>query len=157
MLKFLKKENKVVAVATGKMVPLESVNDDVFSKKVMGDGVAFVLEDGEIVSPCDGVISMLFSTGHAFGVTRNDGVEFLIHIGIDTVNLNGEGFTILKKEGSRVKAGEPVVRVNYASLEKKGYSTTTMLIVTDPKNKNISFVDCQHVKAGQSIQREPEG
>ena len=94
---FSKKEentNDFAAVVSGKIIPLTAVNDDVFSKGMMGTGVAIVPDDDVIVAPCDGEVTMLFPTMHAFGMKNEDGVEILVHIGIDTVNKQGVGFKI---------------------------------------------------------------
>ena len=96
-----KNTNNVYAVVNGVSFNLEYVDDNVFSKKVMGEGVAIVPTSSEVCAPCAGVLTTLFPTGHAFGITRDDGVEILVHIGLDTVNLKGKGFTILKKEKSK--------------------------------------------------------
>lgn len=85
----------------------------------MGNGVAFKILGNTISSPCDGELTAVFPTGHTFGLTRSDGVEVLVHIGIDTVYLNGEGFTILSKQGDEVKCGEPIIKLNLDLLKKK--------------------------------------
>lgn len=135
---------QISAVADAKMIPIEIVNDEVFSKKMMGDGVAFVLNGETIYSPMNGTIKALFPTGHAFGIISDSGVEILVHIGIDTVESKGKGFTILAKQGDKVFAGEPIVRVNLKELSKT-YDMTTMLIVTNTNNKKISFIEPKEV------------
>ena len=93
MLGFFKKRQlpELAAVISGNCIPLEEVKDEVFASKAMGDGVAIVPENNEVVAPCDGNLSLVANTGHAFGMVSSDGTEILIHIGIDTVNLNGKG------------------------------------------------------------------
>ena len=98
-----KNENVIYAPVKGTCIDITEVDDIGFSSKMMGDGVAIVPIEGIVTAPCDGKISMIFDTGHAFGMEANNGAEILIHIGIDTVNLNGEGFEILKKPGQKVK------------------------------------------------------
>lgn len=120
---------ELAAVADGHCIPLEEVNDPVFSGKALGDGVAIVPEDSVITAPCDGKLSMLADTLHAFGMTREDGLELMVHIGIDTVALGGEGFEALLPAGSDVKKGAPVVRFNAALMQEKGIDMTTMLIL----------------------------
>ncbi|WP_313073616.1 PTS sugar transporter subunit IIA [Lacrimispora sp.] len=93
--------------------------DQAFSQKLMGNGVAFKILGDTISSPCDGALTAVFPTGHAFGLTRSDGVEVLVHIGIDTVYLNVEVFTILSKQGDGVKCGEPIIKLNLDLLKKK--------------------------------------
>lgn len=144
-------KDKIVAPANGEMISIETVNDETFASKMMGDGTAFVLADGTVASPASGTLSVVADTGHAFGLSREDGVEFLVHIGIDTVALNGEGFTTLKKAGDPVRAGEPVIRVDLDDLKSKGYDTTTMLIIVNNNGKEIAFRENGAVKRGEPI------
>ena len=111
-------EDEILSIAKGRMFPLEEVKDEVFSKKMMGEGVAFELGEDQVCAPATGELTALFPTGHAFGIRRKDGVELLVHIGIDTVELNGEGFTIQAKQGDKVTAGDPIVKVDRA-LDRK--------------------------------------
>ena len=92
----------IAAVVSGQIIPIEKVKDEAFAKKMMGDGVAIVPSDDYIVSPCDGTVSMLYPTLHAFAVTSEDGMDILIHIGIDTVKLKGKGFRSFVKQGQKV-------------------------------------------------------
>ena len=119
---------------------------------MMGDGIAIELSEGTICAPCNGTLDVAYPTGHAFGITRNDGVGMIIHIGVNTVESNGKGFEVLATQGQTVKAGDPLVKVDLKSLSKK-YDMVTMLIVTDPNEKEISFIDCQEVKKGQIISK----
>ena len=145
-------DDEFVAVANGTLVPLENVSDPAFASKMMGDGIAIELSEGTICAPCNGTLDVAYPTGHAFGITRNDGVEMIIHIGVNTVESNGKGFEVLATQGQTVKAGDPLVKVDLKSLSKK-YDMVTMLIVTDPNEKEISFIDCQEVKKGQIISK----
>ena len=120
---------ELTAMTDGRCIPLEEVNDPVFSGKALGDGIAIVPEDCVIAAPCDGTVSMLAETLHAFGMTRDDGLELMVHIGIDTVALKGEGFEALVSQGDQVKKGEPLIRFDAAFMEKKGIDMTTMLIL----------------------------
>lgn len=122
----------IKAPANGQCVDLEEVPDEVFSKKMMGDGVAIRPSDGLFVAPADGDLTMLFRTGHAYGMVLANKVEILVHIGIDTVELQGEGFTLLAEQGQTVKAGTPIVRVDLELLRAKGYDPITPMIVTSP-------------------------
>lgn len=157
MFDFLKKrieisDDDIVALTDSDMYNIEDVDEEVFSEKQLGDGVAFSMPKKELTlcSPANGTLTMLFSTGHAFGVTMNDGTEILIHIGIDTVLANGKGFRLLgKKQGDSVKAGDPIVEVNYELLSKK-YDMSTMLIITS-SNRKISFSKYGKYNKYQSI------
>jgi len=145
-------DEDIVAVADGKMIPLEEVKDEVFAQKMMGDGVAFELKGDVIYAPCNGTLAAAFPTGHAFGLVMKDGVELLIHIGINTVNSNGDGFQVLAKQGQEVLAGTPLVKVDLKKL-KASYDMTTMLIVTGANEKEIRFIDYGDVTKGQKINK----
>ncbi len=127
---FKKKSNGVVAFMEGTLVPLEKVNDPVFAQKMMGDGFAIEPTSGAVVSPVDGELTMVFHTKHAVGITTNEGVEVLLHIGINTVELDGEGFEILVEQGSKVKKGDKLMNVDLDLVKKKGKETTSMFILT---------------------------
>lgn len=160
MFGFLKKKNaitysdtSIVAIANGEMIPLEKVNDEVFAQKIMGDGIAFCLSDGIISSPANGYLTAVFPTGHAFGITMEDGVELLVHIGINTVENKGKGMEVLVKQGQKVKAGDHIVKVDLDKL-KQQYDMTTMLIVTNPNGKIITFKHTGKVIRGDIINLE---
>ncbi len=144
-------DGEIVAIADGEMISIESVKDEAFASKALGDGVAFHLNSDVVCAPANGELTMVFPTGHAFGITANDGTELLVHIGLNTVELNGEGFEVLAKQGELIKAGEPVVRVNRKLLEEKGYDLTTMLVVTNANGKDIEFDTYGTVKEGKKI------
>ena len=146
-----KTDTKIVAITNGRQIALDTVNDETFAQKILGDGVAFELDSDTVVAPCDGVVCEVADTAHAYGFTRADGVELLIHVGINTVELNGEGFKPLVKVGDKVKAGQPIVKVDLDFIKSKGYDTTTMLIVTDDNGKEISFQGSGPVKKGDII------
>ena len=120
------------APVKGKCIDITEVNDEGFSSKIMGDGVAVIPEESVIKAPADGKLTMIFETGHAFGMEADNGLELLLHIGIDTVNEKGNGFKILKKSGDAVKKGTPVVELELETLKEK-YDMTTMVIVTNEK------------------------
>lgn len=144
-------DDTVVAVATGTLVPLETVKDEVFASKAMGDGVALVPTTGEIVAPVNGVVSTVFPTGHAYGIVRPDGVEVLVHIGINTVELAGQGFIALVQQGQTVKAGQALASVDLDLVKAKGYDTSIMTIITDAKGKDITLKNTGEVFAGDLI------
>lgn len=146
-------DDEIVAVANGELVNLDQVNDEAFSSRAMGDGAAIKLESDFVCAPANGKITALFPTGHAFGITTKEGVEILVHIGIDTVKLNGKGFDVQVKQDQEVTAGQPVVRVDRKQLEKEGYDLTTMMIVTNPNGKEIKLQDSGSVKIGTVLNK----
>jgi PTS system glucose-specific IIA component len=116
---------------SGTIVALSDVQDPVFSQKMMGDGVAIQPTDEWFVSPCDGEITALFPTYHAIGITTPHGLELLIHIGLDTVELNGKGFKAVIKEGATVNTGDRLVKINPKKITKLGKSILTPIIITN--------------------------
>ena len=136
-------DNVIAAVANGKFIGPDEMKDAMFSQQSMGQTIAIEPFDGVICAPVNGTIEMIFPTAHAFGMRMPDGTGLLIHIGVDTVNLKGQGFTLLKKEGDEVKAGEPVVRVDLDVLRKAGYSPQTMIVITEPseEGKITEFIE----------------
>ena len=143
--------NSIYAVANGDILPLSQVPDEVFSTGVLGEGVAQTIAGDTIVSPADGVISMLPDTLHAFGLRLDNGAELLVHIGLDTVGLKGKGFTSLAKLNQRVKKGAPIIRVDREYVEGRGYKTTTMIIATDPAGHTFAFEKEGKAKKGRSV------
>lgn len=133
MFKFLKKNKTVELVSpiTGKILPIEEVPDKVFSEKIMGDGVAVVPKDGKIVSPVDGTIATIFPTNHAIGLVTKEGLEVLIHIGLDTVELNGLGFKRRIENGSKVKKGDMLMEFDPNLVMEHGKSPITLVIITN--------------------------
>lgn len=132
-------DRAIEALADSRLFPLDHVKDEVFSQKMLGEGIAFELREDQVCAPVGGELTALFPTGHAFGIRRDDGVEVLVHIGIDTVKLNGKGFTVMAEQGQRISAGEPVVKVNRELIRSEGYDSTAMLIVTNANGKHIQF------------------
>lgn len=118
----------------GKAVSLNGVNDEVFSSESMGKGIAIVPEKGVLYAPADGEISAMFATGHAVGMTTVDGVELLMHIGINTVEMKGDGFIQKVQEGQQVHTGDVLVEFDIDKIIKAGYDTTTMLIVANTED-----------------------
>ncbi len=138
MFNLFKKNNalEIGSPINGKSIPIEDVKDPMFSQKMMGDGVAVVPSGNTFVAPCDGVISALFPSMHAYGITAADGTEILVHIGMDTVNENGNGFKSSTTQGASVKKGDVIIIADMDYLTQK-YDMTTMVIVTSSKDKTI--------------------
>ena len=140
----------ILAPLTGKAVPLSEVSDPVFSEKVLGDGVAIIPADGKIVSPVDGEISTVAETSHAYGFTSENGQEVLVHVGLETVSLNGECFKVYGKAGDKVKAGDLVAEVDLEYLKEKEINPITpVLICSDTEGKELQYTEGD-VKAGES-------
>ena len=112
-------------------MPLENVADPVFSSGALGNGVGIVPSDGRVVAPASGTVVTAMDSGHAYGIKTDDGVEVLIHVGLDTVNLKGEGFTPKVSAGERVGRGEPLVDADLKVIRDAGYDPTTILVVTN--------------------------
>lgn len=148
-------DDAIVALADGELIDVTTVSDPMFAEKVMGESVAFKYTGDKVVicAPANGVISVVFPTGHAFGITMKNGVELLVHIGVNTVETNGDGFKLLgKNQNDSVKAGEPIVEVDLKKLSQK-YDMSTMLIVTEANEQAITFVGPCTVTRGQSVIR----
>ena len=127
----LEKNLSVLAPVSGKIIALEQVPDPVFSGKTLGDGVAIIPEDGKIYSPVDGTVTTVSTTLHAYGFTTTDGVDILVHIGLETVSLKGEGFKVYIKDGDTVKKGELIAEVDLTYLDRKGVSVISPVLICD--------------------------
>lgn len=146
--KFKKKEfgiNDVITPCSGEMIPAKSINDPIFSQEILGKTIGIIPTDGNIYAPVSGKLEVMYPTGHAFGISREDGTSLLVHIGIDTVNLKGQGFKVFHKQGDDVKIGDKIVSVDLNLVKEKGYDTTTMLIITEIGTNQISYIDYQQV------------
>ena len=120
----------VTAPFSGKLVPLSEVPDETFASGVLGEGVAIEPSDGLFCSPVDGTVETIAETKHAIGFAADNGLEILVHVGLETVSLNGEGFEILVKEGDKVKAGQPVAKADLALIRERGLKTITSIVLT---------------------------
>ena len=119
------------AAITGETIALSDVEDEVFSSGALGQGIAFIPSVGEVYAPCNGVVDNVFETGHALGLTSADGAEILIHVGMDTVELNGEGFKPMVKSGDTVQKGQLLLKFDIDLITKKGYKTVTPMVITN--------------------------
>lgn len=145
---FHKEEFKIVSPVDGKLKSITSVADEMFSSKTLGDGFAIEPKQGMVYSPIAGKVSMIFPTSHAIGLKANNGVEILIHIGVDTVKLEGEGFEAFVKEGQKVKIGNKLIKFDIEKIKEKVPSTDVMVIFTTGEKCEIIDSDIQ-VNAGQ--------
>ena len=130
----------IYAPIVGKVVPLSETNDEAFSSKALGDGVAIIPSEGKVFSPIDGTISSFFPTKHAIGILSNSGVEILIHVGIDTVNLEGKFFQDFVKEGDIVKKGDLLLEFDIEGIKKSGYNTITPMVIVNSEDFNIDVI-----------------
>ncbi|MFC7393398.1 N-acetylglucosamine-specific PTS transporter subunit IIBC [Scopulibacillus cellulosilyticus] len=142
--------NLIASPLNGKIMPISEVPDQVFSQKMMGDGFAVNPEDGELVSPVNGTIRTLFPTKHAIGIESDDGLEILIHVGLDTVNLKGEGFDLLVTEGEEVTRGQKLMKFDLSGIKEKVPSVVTPVIFTNlPEGTEITLNKTGNVKQGE--------
>ena len=121
----------IIAPLSGQTLELSDVPDPVFSEKMTGDGLAILPTSDEVLAPCDGEITLFFDTKHAFAITTAEGVQILVHIGLDTVILNGEGITALHHSGDHVKAGTPILKLDLPLLHKKKINLISPVLVVN--------------------------
>lgn len=150
-MSFFKKDYNLYAPVSGEMIKLENVPDKTFSNKVLGDGVAFKVKGDKVYSPCNGKIILIADTKHALVIENENGVEVMIHIGLDTVELNGKGFELAVKTGEKVKKGQLLVEINKEIMEQNNIDLTTMLILINTNNKKYNRNEEAVVEPGQSV------
>ena len=135
---FKRKVREVASPCDGEVVSLDKVNDEVFSTKMVGDGVALKPINGNFTSPIDGVVSKIFSTNHAYSIKSNKDLEVLVHIGLDTVDLNGNGFKRVANEGDSVSMGDTIIIADLNYILSQNRDTITPIIITENSDiKNI--------------------
>lgn len=127
----------IYAPVEGTVIPYTEIEDATFASGALGTGVGILPAKGEVVAPFDGEISMFFDTKHAIGLLSDDGIEILIHVGINTVELNGAHFKALKESGDKVKAGDKLLEFDMDAIEKAGYNLTTAVLISEPEQTNI--------------------
>lgn len=147
----IQKTGEIFATQNGKAVNLSEVPDPVFAEKIVGDGVAIIPQDNTVYSPVKGTVSNVAETLHAVGISTDDGLEMLIHIGIDTVQLKGEGFESLVKQGDKVSVGSPLIKVDLELLKEKGFQIYTPILITNMDS--IESMECNigDTKAGETV------
>ena len=150
--KIVEKDVEIKAPVNGKAIALSEVKDEVFAGGALGKGAAIIPEDGRICAPCDGVVSLVYPTGHAIGIQSENGAELLIHIGMDTVTLEGKCFDIKVKQGQAVKAGELLIEVDLEGIRSAGLDTTTPIVVTNVDDYvDITAENMGNIKAGDRL------
>ncbi|WP_309499379.1 glucose PTS transporter subunit IIA [Sulfurovum sp.] len=139
MFGFLKRKvREIKSPVDGQVVALESVADEVFSKKLVGDGVAIIPMSNIFSAPIDGIVTKIFSTNHAYSIKSTKDLEVMVHIGLDTVALGGKGFERIANEGDTVKAGDPIIRVDLTYLKEHAKDIITPVIISEDSDvKNI--------------------
>lgn len=137
MFRSKKKNKNIHGFMEGELITLDKVSDPVFSQKMMGDGFAIEPTDNHVYAPCDGELTVVFPTYHAYGITMKSGVEVLLHLGIDTVELDGDGFTTKVKVGDKVKAGDLLGTMDVKRIKELEKPTTSMLILTSGETVNL--------------------
>ena len=146
------KQDIIASPLTGTVVPLSEVSDAVFAGGALGKGIAIKPHAGDVVAPTNGVVTTLFATGHAVGITTDSGTELLIHIGMDTVQLDGKGFDVFVAQGDTVTAGQLLVRCDLALIQDAGYDITTPIVVTNSQDcVDVLHTQETHVQAGDYL------
>lgn len=152
MLDFLKRSFKLIAPISGKVIDLTAVPDDLFADKMVGDGIAIDSTDDTVLAPADGEVNLIFKTNHAFAMLLDNKIEILVHIGLDTIGLGGEGFIRLVEEGQRVKAGDPILKIDRKYVASRSCSLITPVLITNHELvKFIALGVGDMVKAGTDV------
>ncbi len=135
----------------GKAMPLKEIDDGVFSEGMVGDGVAIEPTVGELTSPVNGIVSMIFDTKHAIGITDENGAEILIHIGMDTVKLEGKHFNVYVKVGDSIKVGDKLVEFDIDMIKKEGYPVVTPIVISNLNSESIKNISNGPIKNGDKL------
>ncbi|WP_085991625.1 PTS sugar transporter subunit IIA [Oceanobacillus senegalensis] len=148
-----KKEEKLVASMNGKVVKLEDVPDPVFNQKMMGEGIAVEPSEGEVFSPVDGKVLQIPDSKHAIGLETDQGTEILLHVGLETVALEGKGFTPNVNVGDKVSAGQSLMTFDLEFIRENASSVITPMVITNSKDidKEISLAEEPEAKAGETV------
>lgn len=157
MFGFLKKKAKntsveLEAIANGQLVALESVSDPVFSQKMMGDGFAIEPDEGTVYAPVNGTVTTAFPTQHAIGIESDEGLEILLHLGFNTVDLDGKPFTSQVSAGDQVKAGQVLTQMDLDAVRQAGTDTTCVVVLTQADQvESLEVEEPKAVKAGDKV------
>lgn len=155
MFGFKKKVTEYIvnAPVNGRSINIEEVPDENFANKIMGDGVGFIFEENTLYAPCNAEIVLIALTKHAIGMKTDNGMEILVHVGVDTVNLNGQGFEVLVKENIRVKQGQPILRIDRELMTQQNIDLTTSMIITNTGDYQLSFMVYGEVTTSSPVMR----
>jgi len=152
MFGFLKRKVRdVYAPVDGQIVAIESVDDEVFSQKMVGDGVAVIPISNAFTAPIDGIVSKIFSTNHAYSIKNDKDLEVMVHIGLETVALEGKGFTRIAAEGDRVKVGDVIIEADLAYIKEHAKDTITPIIISDESEFKEILKEYNVVKTSDKI------
>jgi len=152
MFGFMKRKvREVFSPVDGQIVTLESVDDEVFSQEMVGDGVAVMPISNQFTAPIDGVVTKIFSTNHAYSIKSDKDLEVMVHIGLETVALNGEGFTRIAKEGDVVKVGDVIIEADLAYIKEHAKDIITPIIISDESDVKEIEKKYAIVKEGDKI------
>ena len=138
--KFSGQKMTVMLPIDGKVIPLEQLPDETFASAILGPGCGVEPTGDTVYAPFDGTVTQIATTLHAVGITSNDGIELLIHVGMDTVDMKGQGFTVLVKENQKVTAGTPLLKVDLDAIRAAGHPTATAIIVTDGAGDEVKML-----------------
>ncbi|MCJ1656371.1 PTS glucose transporter subunit IIA [Staphylococcus sp. NRL 16/872] len=149
--KEVNKETQIYAPLTGEYVKIEDIPDPVFAQKMMGEGFGINPSEGEVVSPIEGKVDNVFPTKHAIGLKADNGLELLVHIGLDTVQLDGQGFEILVNSGDTVKIGDPLLKFDLEYIRQNAKDVISPIIITNSdQTESIHIDDVQAVVKGET-------
>jgi PTS system beta-glucosides-specific IIC component len=148
---FKPKDLTVYSPLNGDVIPLSEVKDEVFSQAMMGPGIAIIPSTGHIVAPFDGQVKFVFPTKHALGLLSASGVELLIHIGIDTVNLEGKPFTVFVKDHQKIKKGQALADFDLAMLKELNVDPTVVLVLTSAADLHITSPESKFINGGEPL------
>ena len=151
MFGLFKKTETLNASVSGKVIPITEVEDEVFSQKMMGDGYAIRPKDGVIYAPADGVVTQAFKTKHAVIFHTGGGIDLLIHVGLDTVELKGDGMTIHVSDGQKTKAGEPLITADFDYIKEQGKKTDVIVVLMNPDKINNFDVTYGEIAANEPV------
>ncbi len=140
---------EILAPITGEVVPISEVPDEVFAEGMAGEGGAIVpSESGEAVAPASGTLVKLFEGGHAFGITTESGVDIIVHLGLDTIQMEDGGFDKLATEGDQVEAGQPIVRFDLEAIQQAGYDPVSPVVIANSDEHSVENLQTGSTEAG---------
>ena len=148
---FKAKKQMILSPADGDVVELSEVEDEVFSQKMAGEGIALIPRSNTFVAPVSGTITKIFSTNHAFSIKTKTGLEVMVHIGLDTVALNGEGFKRLAQEGDKVSVGKPIILADLDFISSQGKEIITPIVINHEKELSITSDKVRTIREGDNL------